>query len=433
MSQYTCCFDKVNVNAHHRVYFITMIHLWFFDDGLDQSIAITITVVLWSAVLLAPTRNPSVLQQRLNWAAYAECRRNDPQTFKCHLRIDYESFEKLLDIIRDDLEVNPTMAALRGGAIIPELCLFCTLRYLAGGSYLDIHDRTGISRASFYRIVWKTCQAIATAPNEGDLSLKWPETVEECVTLANGFESKSHKGIIKNCIGAIDGYLLEISTPSRVEVGNVRSYYSGHYQCHGINIQVVCDHMCRFIFFAIAAPGNTNDNDAMKACGLDKKIEELGNLGYFCIIADAAYTASEQVVSIYSGADRTKAIYDNFNFFASQLRIRVEMALGLMTVKWGILCRPARCNMKNVKWQMLAIARLHNYCINRRHADADQDYDSSGGIGYYETVPMHAEDEAVYEEHLSDFPGFSSLREYMVQQVADAGLARPCSNRLRKV
>jgi hypothetical protein len=41
-----------------------------------------------------------------------------------------ESFEKLLSYVRDDLKVNETMANLRGGTILPELCLYVTLRYL---------------------------------------------------------------------------------------------------------------------------------------------------------------------------------------------------------------------------------------------------------------------------------------------------------------
>lgn len=57
-----------------------------------------------------------------------------------------ESFDKLLSYIRHDLVENEMMANPRGGAIIPEIRLFCTLRRLAGGSYLDICDITGILR-----------------------------------------------------------------------------------------------------------------------------------------------------------------------------------------------------------------------------------------------------------------------------------------------
>ena len=57
---------------------------------------------------------------------------------KRHLRMLLTSFEKLLSFIRKSLEVDSAMAQLRGGVIIPEIALYCTLCYLAGGSYTDI-------------------------------------------------------------------------------------------------------------------------------------------------------------------------------------------------------------------------------------------------------------------------------------------------------
>ena len=41
--------------------------------------------------------------------------------------------------------INEEMASLCGGAIIPELCVYITLQYLAGGSYTDIFFLVGIS------------------------------------------------------------------------------------------------------------------------------------------------------------------------------------------------------------------------------------------------------------------------------------------------
>ena len=70
-------------------------------------------------------------------------------TFTCRLRMTPASFDKLLLMLREELEVNEKMADKRGGPIIPELCLYCAIRWLAGGSYLDICDITGISSASF--------------------------------------------------------------------------------------------------------------------------------------------------------------------------------------------------------------------------------------------------------------------------------------------
>ena len=49
-----------------------------------------------------------------------------------------ESFYLLLSFVHDALQVDKAKVASHGGMIIPELCLYCTLCYLAGASYLDV-------------------------------------------------------------------------------------------------------------------------------------------------------------------------------------------------------------------------------------------------------------------------------------------------------
>lgn len=268
------------------------------------------------------------------------------------------SFEKLVMLIQDALAVNQTAADKRGGAIIPEICLYCTLRYLAGGSYLDISDIAGISQSSFYRVVWKTITAIVQC---SALKIHFPKSKEEVTSAIEGFAGISTGGVIKNCAGVVDGYLLRIRVPSKAEVKNVRSFFSGHYQCYGVNIQACADHHSRFVHFAFAAPGVTGDRDAIKQCSLYNLVEGLPK--GVCIIGDAAYTPTEHMVPIFQGADRLNARNDNFNFYASQCRIRVEMAFGMMQSKWGALQRPIGCTLSNMVWLSQGIARLHNYCI----------------------------------------------------------------------
>jgi len=51
--------------------------------------------------------------------------------------------------------------------------------------------------------------------------------------------------------------LLQIKVPAKTETGNVKAYFSGHYQTYGINVQAACDHQCRFVYAALAALGGT--------------------------------------------------------------------------------------------------------------------------------------------------------------------------------
>jgi hypothetical protein len=54
------------------------------------------------------------------------------------------------------LVVDEMQASQRGGSITPEICLYSTLRYLAGGDVIGIKNFVGISKASFYRVFEKT-------------------------------------------------------------------------------------------------------------------------------------------------------------------------------------------------------------------------------------------------------------------------------------
>jgi hypothetical protein len=47
--------------------------------------------------------------------------------------------------------------------------------------------------------------------------------------------------------------------------------------------------------------------------------------GLYCIIADYAYTPTEHLVPIYQGDTAKVPRYDNFNFYARLLRIRMEI------------------------------------------------------------------------------------------------------------
>jgi hypothetical protein len=91
--------------------------------------------------------------------------------------------------------------------------IVCTLRHLAGGSYLDITDVAGISQASFYRLVWKTVMASIVKCTA--LRIRFPQTPEEATTAIVGFSSISTDNAIHNCAGVVDGYLMRCRVPTK--------------------------------------------------------------------------------------------------------------------------------------------------------------------------------------------------------------------------
>jgi len=54
-------------------------------------------------------------------------------------------------------------------------------------------------------------------------------------------------------------------------------------------------------------------------------------------VVNNAYICSETLLTPLSGVDKEDPAKDAFNFYLSQLRIRIEQIFGLMTQKWRIL------------------------------------------------------------------------------------------------
>jgi hypothetical protein len=216
-----------------RLFLLRIAHHFMQTESLDEEIMVQMLDLMklrqqqrisTRSPLSPSSQNPLVFEQRLNWGSFSNIEREQSTNFRQHLRMSKASFEKLLGFIKPKLQVDQKMASIRGGAIIPELCLYCTIRWLAGGSYLDVFYFCGISKSSFYRIIWKTMKAIAKCKDEY-MKISFPKMTEDCKKLADGFRSVSTMGCIHRCVTAVDGYLLAINAPPKKEGKNVRSFF----------------------------------------------------------------------------------------------------------------------------------------------------------------------------------------------------------------
>jgi hypothetical protein len=338
-------------------------------------------------------------------------------------------------MLKNKLEVDPSYAARRGGPITPDYCLFMTLRYLAGAKYPDLSNSCKASVAAVYDAITRTMIAITECE---ELQILFPSSIEECNDLASDFRDISYKSAISNCVGAIDGFLLPIKTPSRGEVGNVASYFSGHYKRMGLNVQAICDSKCRFLFVSASSPGSSNDRAAYKSCRIDEMVEQLPM--DFVILADAAYEPSEHCIPMYYGSQKKTPKYDNYNFFASQLRIRIEMCFGMMTRKFLILDAPVQTLVRKTILMVQVIARLHNYCINERlrvdpYAIARACQKRQKKLRTLPSVPMDEDGYPIELEHEKGMyrtHGHSITREIMATNIANRGLHRKDNERLQE-
>ena len=84
----------------------------------------------------------------------------------------------------------------------------------------------------------------------------------------------------------------------------------------------------------------------------------------FFVIGDNAYPLSDALQIPFSGADKHDDFNHAFNYWLSQLRIRIEMAFGLLTTKWRIFRGDLTCCTARNSQIIRVAAKLHNFVIN---------------------------------------------------------------------
>jgi len=263
-------------------------------------------------------------------------------------------FYDVLARIEPDISQTRPQMARGGGVVVPELMLSMTLRYLAGGSYLDIMRIHGVANPTFYVVKRKVLAAIV----RHYFPRKFPfGDADRLKKLEESFVRVSTCGeCMRGCVGAVDGLAVKIKQPSVREDPRQKRYYcrKGFF---ALNLQAVCDGNRVFTYAKIAAPGSVNDALAWTLCDMHIDLEN-GALGSYWIAGDAAYGCSSNLLCPHSGAQTPKK--KNFDFYLSQKRIHVECAFGLLVGRFGVLWAPLRCTLKEAVRTVEACIGLHN-------------------------------------------------------------------------
>jgi hypothetical protein len=234
--------------------------------------------------------------------------------------------------------------------------LSMTIRWLAGGSYLDICVSHRVPVSSFFTC----CDEIIRAINSL-LQIKFDLTD----TAEHNRQSRLFgRGVspLSGCCGAIDGLAVRISEPRSAEIPNPSSYYNrkGFF---AVVVQAMCDASYRFTFVSAISPGSTHDSAAFAMSSLFEKLREGALPPGYWIAGDEAYVCRDGIITPYSGRRLTVA-KDCFNYWQSSARIVIEQAFGILVARWGILWRPLRTSVGKATTIILALAKLHNYIID---------------------------------------------------------------------
>ena len=244
-------------------------------------------------------------------------------------------------------------------------------------------------------------------------------------------------------MAAIDGVLLRTITPPKNAVGNLKTFFSGHYCTYGLNILAACDSHCWFVYVACKVPGGSNNISAYRHYAMPNYVENLPLLKSY-IVGDNSYVPSEHLLTPFSGNDKLDLRHDSYNYYLSQLHMHIEMFFGRLvnkfreflkplyiailkmheyyfllrpsfTIKFRIFKAPLHCSIENASRLFLAATHLHNYCINEGEAVNEPDPNNPPTLppAYY------------YNQRRGNyFRGQSIMRQLLVQVIAQKGLWR---------
>ena len=107
---------------------------------------------------------------------------------------------------------------------------------------------------------------------------------------------------------------------------------------------------------------------AFEASDLYTRLENGLLKGGLVLFGDNAYLNSAFMATPYANVsgNPNKKSEDNYNFYHSQLRIRVECVFGMLAARWGILRTAMKYTVTKSIGLVFALARLHNFCLDER-------------------------------------------------------------------
>ncbi len=370
--------------------------------------------------IVLTTRESKVVYKRMDWDEYSErLMRQSEKQFSRKNRMQLRSFMLLVDLISPHLPIHYS-SGIEGTQPIPvAVQLHMLLRWLAGASYIDVTDQMGLSMQSFYRLIHKVMRAIVECDS---LKLHFPTTPAEIEEAAEKFNAISGHQVIQGCVGCLDGYLLKTRAPFKSETTAAIAHFSGHYRSYGINIQAVCDERSRFTFIDTGGVGSCSDSKAFNNTKLPELVTNLPYEKY--LLADNAYTCTTKLLTPFSGSQKSDRAKSDFNFFLSQLRMKIECAFGMMTQRWRVLRSPVLIKQTRIWLLVQCIARLHNFCIDQNDK-ADMFFNS----------PEGRRRSAASEPYNEEQPGVgrpqkksNTIRQDIVNRIIELGVARNYRN-----
>lgn len=370
-------------------------------QNMSLILATAVIVQLFQQVYIQDKRKKEANRRRNRDYALTEMEVMSDEHFKRMFRMSKNTFcvleEKLSDVwdgVNERQAINSS-----GSPICLRTRLACTLRWLAGGSYIDICFEFGVSPGSFYHdggVLWGTIDMLDEC-----FQIKFPfNNASKLRSMADEFAYWSNYKM-NNCVLAIDGWVCRTRCPTTKEVSYPMSYRNRH-GCFGLVALAGCDARMKFYMFSCVSAGSTNDILAWQFCKMKSLLDSGALPEPYYFIGDEAFICTNEFLVPWSGRGLPLG-KDSFNYHLSSMRQCIERAFALLTNRWGVFWRPLQCAFDRWTTVCSVAAKLHNFCIDMddtqptfRHAQDHLDGDAPLVYLNHEEVFEDEEDLAYY-------------------------------------
>ena len=206
--------------------------------------------------------------------------------FLKYFRTDRLSFNTLLE----NLKSHSSYQRSSGFLIHPAIKLGITLRFLAGGSYLDLTFAFEVPHNTIMKYIWEACEAIDASLN----NINFPLGDEEGLRyLEQGFMRISG-GVFQGTVAAGDGVVFRMQRPHREAVdGDFVSFFTrkGYY---AYGMQAFVDSSCKFLSISMKLCPSAHDSTAYCVSDLSNAISDGRLAPWAHIVLDEAYPNGTQ-------------------------------------------------------------------------------------------------------------------------------------------
>ena len=237
---------------------------------------------------------------------------------------------------------------------MPWVILICTVLYLKREPVVSICDVVGKGNTTVRAYIQKGLDAILAAN-----LIKRPKPYHWQM-IKDGF---GEKGPFNNCIGAVDGTIIEIY--HQHSAGEGRASHCARKAKAGINALAICDHRGYVYWLSTRGYGSAHDSAVFEKEGgyqmLNRRSIETGN-GY--LLGDAGFRNCEFLLTPYRNDTGDFAI---FNTSLSSSRMIIEQVFGQIKSRFRLLGSRLECKIGKDSQIIAAAFSLHNFFVEKRY------------------------------------------------------------------